>query len=45
MAKEDKNNGLSRRDVLGTTAVAAAAGATGLAGGVALTESGVIASA
>ena len=40
MAKEDKKKGLSRRDMLGTTAAVAAAGATGVAGGVALTQNG-----
>ena len=45
MATKDSKNGLSRRDMLGTTAAVAAAGATGVAGGVALTESGAIGSA
>jgi nitrous-oxide reductase len=44
VSKEQKN-GLSRRQVLGTSAAAAAAGATGLAGGLALTADGAVSSA
>lgn len=44
MANEEKK-GLSRRDMLGTTAAVAVAGATGAAGGVALSTSGVITAA
>jgi nitrous-oxide reductase len=42
MANEEQKNGLSRRQVLGTTAVAAAAGVAGVAGGVSLKNTGVI---
>ncbi|KLK92944.1 nitrous-oxide reductase [Microvirga vignae] len=42
MSQEEKKNGLSRRQVLGTTAVAAAAGAAGVTGGVSLKDAGVI---
>lgn len=47
MTIEDDNNrkGLSRRHVLGTTAVAAAAGATGLAGGLMTGRNGAISTA
>jgi nitrous-oxide reductase len=47
MTMENDNNrkGLSRRHVLGTTAVAAAAGATGLAGGLMTGRNGAISSA
>ena len=45
MASEDKKKGLSRRDMLGTTAAVAAAGATGVAGGVTLSGTGAITSA
>lgn len=47
MTIEDDNSrkGLSRRHVLGTTAVAAAAGATGLAGGLMTGRNGAISSA
>lgn len=39
MASDDKKNGLNRRQVLGTTAAAAAAG---VAGGVSLKETGMV---
>ncbi|MFL4994572.1 MAG: TAT-dependent nitrous-oxide reductase [Microvirga sp.] len=42
MSDESKKTGLSRRDMLGTTAAVAAAGAAGVAGGVSLTNTGVI---
>ncbi|WP_414475141.1 TAT-dependent nitrous-oxide reductase [Microvirga sp. M2] len=42
MSQEETKNGLSRRQVLGTTAAAAAAGAAGVAGGVSLKNPGVI---
>jgi nitrous-oxide reductase len=42
VSQDDKQNGLSRRQVLGTTAAAAAAGAAGVAGGVSLKTTGVI---
>ena len=42
VSQEENKNGLSRRQVLGTTAAAAAAGAAGVAGGVSLKETGVI---
>ena len=42
MSENDKAKGVSRRTVLGTTAAAAG---VGLAGGVALTESGFVSSA
>lgn len=42
VSQEEKKNGLSRRQVLGTTAAAAAAGAAGVAGGVSLKGTGVI---
>ncbi len=45
MAGEDKRKNWSRRDMLGTTAAVAAAGAAGVAGGVKLSEAGVITSA
>jgi nitrous-oxide reductase len=47
MTKEDDNSrkGLSRRHVLGTTAAAAAAGATGLTGGLMMNRGGAISSA
>lgn len=47
MTKEDDNSrkGLSRRHVLGTTAAAAAAGATGLTGGLIMNRGGAISSA
>ncbi|WP_300295994.1 TAT-dependent nitrous-oxide reductase [Ferrovibrio sp.] len=47
MTKEDDNNrkGLSRRHVLGTTAAVAAAGATGLAGGLVTGRDGTVSSA
>ncbi len=47
MSKEDDNSrkGLSRRHVLGTTAAAAAAGATGLTGGLVMNRDGAISSA
>src|SRR5215212_6435229 len=41
MATEDDKKGLSRRDVLGTTAVVAA-GAAGVAGGIGLTNTGAV---
>jgi nitrous-oxide reductase len=42
MSDENRTTGLSRRDMLGTTAAAAAAGAAGVAGGVSLTNMGVV---
>ncbi|MCG7393219.1 nitrous-oxide reductase [Microvirga sp. ACRRW] len=45
MSREEKTNGLSRRQVIATTAAAAAAGAAGVAGGVSLKDTGVITSA
>lgn len=45
MGSEEKKNGLSRRDMLGSSAVAAVAGTAGVAGGLALSETGVITSA
>ena len=42
---KNPNSDLSRRNLLGTTAVVAAAGATGLAGGAALTRMGGVTSA
>jgi nitrous-oxide reductase len=45
MAGEDKRKNWSRRDMLGTTAAVAAAGAAGVAGGVKLSETGVVTSA
>lgn len=47
MGKEDDNQkkGLSRRHVLGTTAAVAAAGATGLAGGLVASRDGAVGSA
>ena len=42
MSQEEDKNGLSRRQLLGTTAAAAAAGAAGVAGGVSLKDAGVI---
>jgi nitrous-oxide reductase len=42
VSQDDKQNGISRRQVLGTTAAAAAAGAAGVAGGVSLNNTGVI---
>jgi nitrous-oxide reductase len=38
MKSSDKGKGLTRRDMLGRTTVIAAAGVTGLAGGVELAE-------
>lgn len=45
MENDNSRKGLSRRHVLGTTAVAAAAGATGLAGGLMTGRNGAISSA
>jgi nitrous-oxide reductase len=42
MARDEQKKGLSRRDMLGTTAAVAAAGATGVAGGVSLTKTGLV---
>lgn len=45
MSDESSKKGLSRRDMLGTTAAVGAAGATGVAGGIGLSQSGAIISA
>lgn len=42
VSQEENKNGLSRRQLLGTTAAVAAAGATGVAGGVSLKDAGLI---
>ena len=42
MANEEFKKGLSRRDMLGTTAAVAVAGAAGVAGGVSLKDAGMI---
>jgi nitrous-oxide reductase len=42
VSQEDNKNGLSRRQLLGTTAAVAAAGAAGVAGGVSLKDAGII---
>ena len=45
MSKETRKNGLSRRDMLGTTAAVGAVGAAGVAGGIGISQSGGILSA
>ncbi|MGY6247678.1 TAT-dependent nitrous-oxide reductase [Bosea thiooxidans] len=45
MSEETRKKGLSRRDMLGTTAAVGAAGAAGVAGGIGLSQSGAILSA
>ena len=45
MEEENQKKGMSRRHVLGTTAAVAAAGATGLTGGLVMNRNGVISSA